>query len=751
MVSYNGTWSGDLAVTSATTQVSQYEPRLAVEGDNLVLIYRNTNVSSHIYFRSYNGSLWSNPEMVSAAIGTTLYTTPDIDLVGAKAHAIWFEILTPSLLVRYHSNDLDQEVPNATVTTVTPYWMDAKGVDVNWEVFDDYGVEQVTLQYRFSKNNADWGRWTAFKTFEGLTARATEGQARFVPTDGEAWYEFRAWATDLSGKFEGAPYDAEGKAAYDRTPPNGTLVIEGGAAYTGNTTVTLNLTYSDFMTDLDDRFREAQFTMRFSNDGLSWSDWEDATGTKEWDLTLGRGSKTVYAQVRDASGLSSPTLRDSIIVDTDDPNGTIVINDGDEWTTSRDVTLTLTYDDTTSGVSKVRFMEEAVGGDEPWEDPVETKEWTLPEGDGMVTVYFQVMDNATRTSEVYSAQIGLDTMAPTGSIIMGGGDTVTSESIVTLTLTYEDATSGVSKVRFMEEAVGGDEPWENPVDTKEWDLGDTGGEHTVYYQVMDIAGHVSEVYSASIVLDRDDPTGAIALQDGATVVKSATVMLALTFADATSEITGIRVLEDAIGGDEPWENPVETLEFTLSAGDGEKTIYLQVVDAAGRESQVYSVTFTVDTGNPFLESADPDDGEAKVGLDTAIVVRFNEAMDQAALEAATELTWVDDTGASQSVAFTVSWSPDGLTATLTPSEDLAKGTEYTLAISEGATDTAGNTLYPAIDYTFTTEGSGNGGGDGNGDGGDEDGGNTLLIIVAIAVVAMAAVMGMMFMRGRSGQ
>ena len=273
----------------------------------------------------------------------------------------------------------------------------------------------------------------------------------------------------------------------------------------------------------------------------------------------------------------------------------------------------------------------------------------------------------------------------------------------------------------------------------EWDLGTESGLVTIYYQVIDVAGLVSEVYSVSITLDAEDPTGAITLSDGATLVNTATVDLALTFDDETSNIVGIRISEEAVGGDEPWDNPLEALEFTLSAGDGQKTIYFQVQDEAGRESPVYSISFTLDSSNPFVESIDPEDVAEKVVVDTDIVVRFSEPMDQTSAEAAFLLEVTKD-GAPIKVAGTFTWSPDGRTLTYSPSADLEKGTEHTLSLTTEATDEAGNGVFPEISYTFTTTG---GGGDGNGDG---DGGTPWGIVAIVVIVVLAAVIGLQMMR-----
>jgi hypothetical protein len=335
----------------------------------------------------------------------------------------------------------------------------------------------------------------------------------------------------------------------------------------------------------------------------------------------------------------------------------------------------------------------------------------------------------------------VDTVAPTGSIVINDGDDITDDPEATLTLTYSDETSGVSQVRFSgDEFIGGDEPWENPVGTLEWDLGDTGGVMTVYYQVIDVAGMVSEVYSDTIILDTDKPTGSIELGIGATITNTPSIMLALTGVDATTEVVGIRVSNEAIGGDEPWEGPVEALPWILDAPDGEKTVYYQVLDAAGHVSQVYTLSLVLDTGNPYVEDSDPVDGIKDGAVDTSVVVRFSEAMNQTATSGATSMWTVDKDGNTVTVDVDVSWSPDGRTMTIDPRSDLEPGTEYTWAISADATDVAGNQIYPAVENTLTTAG---GGGDGDGSDAD-DGFGLLMVLVAAIVVIVLVVVGLVW-------
>jgi hypothetical protein len=153
----------------------------------------------------------------------------------------------------------------------------------------------------------------------------------------------------------------------------------------------------------------------------------------------------VYYEIRDTAGLIFQDT-DTIGLDTTDPTGSIIINTDDPWTSSTSVTLTLTYNDATSGVDKVRYSNDGSSWT-AWLDPGATYPWTLTSGDGTKTVYYEIRDNVGLIIQDTDT-IGLDTTDPTGSIIINNGDAWTNSTSVTLTLTYNDATSGVDKVRY---------------------------------------------------------------------------------------------------------------------------------------------------------------------------------------------------------------------------------------------------------------------------------------------------------------
>jgi hypothetical protein len=205
---------------------------------------------------------------------------------------------------------------------------------------------------------------------------------------------------------------------------------------------------------------------------------------------------------------------------------------------------------------------------------------------------------------------------------------------------------------------------------------------------------------------------------------------------------GIRVSQEAVGGDEPWEDPVDTMDVNIVGEDGEFTIYYQVRDALGRESDVYSVTFILDTANPFLESSEPVDMAEKVPVDGTFTLRFNEAMDTPSVEDAFTLSYEKD-GTEAQVQGTFDWSTDGRTLTFTPAEDMEKGATLTLVITTEATDEAGNTMFPGVSYSYWTAG----GDDGSGDNGGSDDGLPVLPLVAVLVV-VGVVVALYFVKFR---
>ena len=202
--------------------------------------------------------------------------------------------------------------------------------------------------------------------------------------------------------------------------------------------------------------------------------------------------------------------------------------------------------------------------------------------------------------------IKMDKTAPTGSIAINNDIAYANSTLVTLTLTATDATSGVYQVRFSNDDVWDTEPWETPLTNKNWTLPSGDGAKTVYYQVKDNAGLISVTYSDTITLDTTPPSGSITIAEGSAYTNATSVTLTLSAIDATSGVSQMQFSNDGITW-MPWEAIATSKAWTLPPGDGTKTVYVQFKDWAGLVS-LYSGTIILDTTSPTIIITSPGDG-----------------------------------------------------------------------------------------------------------------------------------------------
>jgi hypothetical protein len=210
----------------------------------------------------------------------------------------------------------------------------------------------------------------------------------------------------------------DGGPPLDTTPPSGSISINSGDDTTNSVNVTLTLSATD---------DSGVSQMQFSNDNSTWSDAESYSTSKDWTLTDGDGTKTVYVKFSDTEdNWNTDPYSDTITLDTsvDDvtsPNGSISINSGDTTTDSVNVTLTLSATDD-SGVSQMQFSND----NSTWSDAESystSKDWILTSGDGIKTVYVKFSDiednwNVTPYSDTITLDTSVDDPPPGG----GGGN-----------------------------------------------------------------------------------------------------------------------------------------------------------------------------------------------------------------------------------------------------------------------------------------------------------------------------------------
>jgi len=233
----------------------------------------------------------------------------------------------------------------------------------------------------------------------------------------------------------------------------------------------------------------------------------------------------------------------------------ISINSGAAYTTSTAVTLTLSATDFPSGMSQMQFSNDGTNYSTP-EAYATSKSYTLPEGDGLKTVYVKYKDVSGNWSAPVSDTITLDTSLPTGTIEINGDATYASSSPVTLTLTSMDA----AQMQFNNEN-GPWSDWEAYGASKSWPLSDGDGAKIVYAQFKDAAGNVSDTVSDEITLDTTAPSAATVTDEGA-YTPSMSELIA-NWSGASDTESGVSQYRYAIGTS-PGGNDV--VDWTTIAG-----------------------------------------------------------------------------------------------------------------------------------------------------------------------------------------
>jgi alpha-tubulin suppressor-like RCC1 family protein len=313
--------------------------------------------------------------------------------------------------------------------------------------------------------------------------------------------------------------------------------------------------------------------------------------------------------------------------DINKPTGSITItgtgNAG--YSTTPAVTFNLTCQDGTgSGCWQMKFSNDNVNW-LPFETFSATKSWNLPAGDGQKTVYVKFRDAANNWSNVFipSKNIFLDTQAPSGTLSINNDAPFTNSRTVTLQTSCTDpGTVGVdaSDCAKMEFSTDNGTTWVSERYVSPYSLvlpagdGPGLGLKTIMVRYVDAAGNVSAIVPKTITLDMSVPTdGSFKVNGGAPSTNSRNVTLNnISCTDNTSG-TGCKQMQFN-NENGPWSDPVNlalTTSWTLSAGDGTKTVYARFIDNAGNQTG-FSISASI-----TLDSTPPT-GSVRINTDATI-------------------------------------------------------------------------------------------------------------------------------------
>jgi hypothetical protein len=187
----------------------------------------------------------------------------------------------------------DRTAPGAPSNlTVTPStWSNESDFTMDWTAPQD--ASQITAAW-YKIGQAPTGR-------DDGTRSSEKPLTLSISNEGEQtvylWLEDGVGNIDFNNR-------AQVTVRYDATAPTGTLRINNDSATTASSIVALSLNAQDNASGVSE--------MRFSSDGITFSDWEPFANSRNWDLEDTTGSQSVFAQFRDEAGNISETAQDDI-------------------------------------------------------------------------------------------------------------------------------------------------------------------------------------------------------------------------------------------------------------------------------------------------------------------------------------------------------------------------------------------------------------------------------------------------------
>ena len=181
-------------------------------------------------------------------------------------------------------SNIEQSVQDAQppVTSCDPLDPDQylEDIQIPFQASDNLsGFQELDLFYRY-----EGGPWTEYGSY-------STSPLVFTATNGDGFYEFFTFGTDVAGNEEIPPTNAQASTTLDTSKPFGSFAINGGAVATNDPNVTLTNAV----------VRAVQ--MRFSNNGTSWPEgWVPYSETHGWVIPTTEQVYTVYAQFGDPDG-----------------------------------------------------------------------------------------------------------------------------------------------------------------------------------------------------------------------------------------------------------------------------------------------------------------------------------------------------------------------------------------------------------------------------------------------------------------
>jgi hypothetical protein len=418
-------------------------------------------------------------------------------------------------------------------------------------------------QCRYSNDGASWSGWEGYTTQKTWTLTSGDGNKQI-------YYQCEDAVGNLA-----MPVSAE--IHLDTVPPRLTLASpQNGGSYSSP---------FDLIATVSDPISTTVTCSGAIDSNAIVIRTVDVDKEQKLSLSASEGHHSLWINCSD--GINSVVQSVSFTI-ISKPYVSLHIESGAGYVATRNVML----DVSATNAQDCRFSNDGTVSWSSWMPYKQTVQWTLSSGDGTKYVYAECRNSAGQISDYVSDDVILDSSPPPYiSIHINNGAKTTTSKNVRLGLYCFSA----QQCRYSNDESTWS-AWEQYSTSKSWTLTGGEGKKYVYYTCKDMNGNSLGSASASISYSEipPDPPSSLSIQinNGASQTSNPNVELELSARNAID----CRYKDDSTDWT-GWYSYSSRKSWTLSSGDGRKTVYYQCRNDFGSSSQAYAVIY-LDTSPP---------------------------------------------------------------------------------------------------------------------------------------------------------
>ena len=472
-------------------------------------------------------------------------------------------------------------------------WAKDAGGNVSYKEYVASTIDKKAPELEVSSTITEWGEkdYITIKASDdvigitGYSISKIEGEYNWVEVDNTLKYETKIELT------ENGTYYVSVKDAYNHITTKSIVIekidnilpiVEGlSASTTWSKTNTITGIIKDDESGLEGykiTKEEIEPTEFIQIEGKEYNFTEEVTE-----------NSTYYIWVKDVKGnINKSSIEVSYVDNTPPILSSIQNSSNGSW--AKEVTLSWEIEETGSGIAKVEWQLNDNGS---WGSFGESEWYGITRRNNRNDkISIRITDKAGNVSNIESSVLKIDNTGPSKPTITNSKNNVWSTGDVTVSLSSSDSGSGIARFEWYENGA-----WTTRAINQNGNTANitytADRNATIRFRVVDKVGNVSSENTTIVKIDKTNPTAKIS----ATVKQNNITVSASGSSDSGSGIKNYQYRLD----NGQWYSSTSTSYTFSNVSVGSHTVYVQVVDNAGRTSSAVNAKGTIASDNIIFD------------------------------------------------------------------------------------------------------------------------------------------------------